>query len=423
MYNQAVWKEPLPADVILEVTMKYSETEVIQYVEETDVKFIRLAFCDVYGKQKNAAIMASELDNVFRYGAIIDASSIAGFGGAVRSDVILHPDPSTLTGLPWRPENGRVVRMLCDVTYPDGTPLEADCRNILKRSVEKAAEKGITFAFGTEMEFYLFKNNEDGEATRIPYDNASYMDVAPDDKGENVRREICLTLEQMGIKPEGSHHEAGPGQNEIDFTAADPVTAADNAVTFTTVVKTIAARNGLTADFSPKPLGDKPGNGMHINLSVNACGRDDVLASALAGILNRIGEITIFLNPDNASYERLGICKAPGYISWSNQGRSPLIRIPAENRPVRKAEIRSADCRANPYIAFTLMIEAALEGIEKDLALPKEADMDLYSAAKETLSEFKKLPENREEAIKAAKASDFVSMSLPERVIGAYCGL
>ena len=400
--------------------MKYSEEEVIQYIEETDVKFVRLAFCDVYGKQKNAAIMANELENIFKYGAIIDSSSIAGFGGAKKSDVILHPDPSTLTGLPWRPENGRVVRMLCDVTYPDGTPLEADCRNILKKSVEKAAEKGVTFAFGTEMEFYLFKNNDDGESTRIPYDNASYMDVAPDDKGENVRREICLTLEQMGIRPEGSHHEAGPGQNEIDFMASDPVTAADNAITFATVVKTVAARNGLTADFSPKPISDKPGNGLHINISVNSCAPGDTLSFVLAGILNRISEITIFLNPDAASYERLGFQKAPGYVSWANQDRSSLIRIPAKTRPVEKAEIRSADCRTNPYIAFALMIEAGLEGIEKGMALPKEADIDLQSANKDALSGFRRLPENRTEAIKLARESSFVNAVLPQAVTEAY---
>lgn len=401
--------------------MKYSETEVKQYIEETGVKFVRLAFCDVYGKQKNAAIMPNELENIFKYGAIIDSSSIPGFGGSVKSDIILRPDSSTLTGLPWRPENGRVVRMFCDITNPDGSAFEADCRNILKNAVKKAADKGITFSFGTEMEFYLFRNNENGDPTKIPYDNATYMDVAPEDKGENVRREICLTLEQMDIQPEGSHHEAGPGQNEIDFKNADPVTAADNAVTFITVVKTVAARSGLSADFSPKPLRDKPGNGMHINFTAKSEDGKDLLSSVVAGILNRISEITAFLNPDAASYERLGVQKAPGYISWSDQNRSQLIRIPAKNSPVVKAELRSADCTTNPYIAFALMIEAGLEGIENEMVLPEASDVNLYSAKEDTLANLKKLPKNRSEASKEAKKSEFVRNHLPEAVIEAYC--
>lgn len=394
--------------------MKYSETEVMQYIEETDVKFIRLAFCDVYGKQKNAAVMPNELEGIFRYGAIIDSSPIEGFGGHIRNDIILHPDSSTLTSLPWRPENGRVVRMLCDVTHPDGTPVEADCRQILKRVVEKAASKGYTFAFGTEMEFYLFKNNDNGEPTKIPYDNAAYMDVAPDDKGENVRREICLTIEQMGIQPEGSHHEEGPGQNEIDFKAADPVSAADNAVTFKSVVKTIAARNGLTADFSPKPLSEKPGNGFHIIISIKSEDGRDVLANVIAGILNRICEITAFLNPDSASYERLRYHRRPGYVSWSRQNRSHLIRIPAQKCAQAKADIRSADCMTNPYIAFALLIEAGLEGIEKNLELPEEGEPVSANGCD-------KLPETRTEAGRLAKESDFVKRCLPESVIEAYC--
>lgn len=404
-----------------ETVMKYSETEVMQYIEETDVKFIRLAFCDVYGKQKNAAIMPNELENIFRYGAIIDSSLIAGFGERLRSDIILHPDPSTLTGLPWRPENGRVVRMLCDVTYPDGTPLEADCRRILKKVVEKAESRGYKFALGTEMEFYLFRNNDDGQPTKIPYDNASYMDVAPEDKGENVRREICLTIEQMGIQPEGSHHEEGPGQNEIDFKSADPVSAADNAVTFINVVKTIAARNGLTADFSPKPLSEKPGNGFHINLSVESEDGRDVLGSVIAGILGRICEITAFLNPDSASFDRLRYHLSPGYVAWANENKSHLIRIPAAKGPGKRADIRSADCGANPYIAFALLIEAGLEGIENNLPLPAEAVGNPYETDPEGLMNFARLPENRKEAGILARKSAFVKSCLPEAVIRAYC--
>ena len=206
--------------------MKYTEQEVMQFVSEEDVKFIRLAFCDVFGKQKNISIMPRELARAFAYGIAVDASAVRGFGGEVHSDVFLHPDPDTLAILPWRPEHGKVVRMFCTITCPDGSPFENDTRSILIRAVKEAEEAGYSFYFGAEMELYLFKLDESGEPTRIPYDKAGYMDMAPDDKGENVRREICLTLEQMGIHPEGSHHEEGPGQNEIDFRYSDALSAA-----------------------------------------------------------------------------------------------------------------------------------------------------------------------------------------------------
>ena len=257
--------------------MDFTEQEVRQYVEQEDVRFIRLAFCDVFGKQKNIAILPTELDRAFRHGIAIDASAIAGFGGEVRSDLFLHPDPATLASLPWRGENGKVVRMFCGVAHPDGTTLETDSRALLRKAVERAAKRGISFAFGTEMEFYLFKTDEDGEPTKIPFDRAGYMDIAPMDKGENVRREICLTLSQMGIQPECSHHEEGPGQNEIDFRYSGPLAAADNALTFRAVVEAIVARNGLAADFSPKPLPDQAGNGMHINISVDSRDGRDLL--------------------------------------------------------------------------------------------------------------------------------------------------
>lgn len=215
--------------------MKYSAEEVMQYVIEEDVKFIRLAFCDVFGRQKNIAVMPSELKRAFSEGVAIDASAIAGFGGQVRSDLFLHPDPSTLVRLPWRPESGSVVRMFCQIRYPDGRIFEADTRSILKAAAAAAKAEGLAFSFGSEMEFYLFKTDGDGNPTKTVYDRAGYMDIAPEDKGENIRREICLTLEQMGICPESSHHEEGPGQNEVDFRYSDPLSAADNAVTFLSV--------------------------------------------------------------------------------------------------------------------------------------------------------------------------------------------
>lgn len=212
--------------------MKYSKQEVLQYVQEEDVKFIRLSFCDVFGHQKNISIVPSELPRAFEYGIAFDASAIAGFGDEAHSDLLLHPEPETLTILPWRPEHGKVVRMFTTITYPDGRPFACDTRSLLKKAVEDAKNAGYSFSFGAEQEFYLCKLDENGEPTKIPYDTAGYMDIAPDDSGENIRREICLTLEQMGIQPESSHHEEGPGQNEIDFRYSDALAAADQCGNF-----------------------------------------------------------------------------------------------------------------------------------------------------------------------------------------------
>ncbi|MBQ4092075.1 MAG: glutamine synthetase [Firmicutes bacterium] len=401
--------------------MNYTKEEVIQFIQEEDVKFIRLAFCDVYGTQKNISIMAGETERAFRYGIAIDAWSVPGFGGHVKSDLFLHPDPSTLTILPWRPEHGRVVRMFCDITYPDGTPFLCDSRHILKKAVLAAKEENCEFFFGPEMEFYLFNRDEQGNPTKEPYDQTGYMDIAPDDKGENVRREICLTLEKMGIIPESSHHEAGPGQNEIDFRYAAPVTAADNAVTFCAVVRTIANKNGLFADFSPKPLTGKPGNGMHINFSVkSACG-NDALNNAIAGILKHIGEMTAFLNPVHESYSRLGKDQAPSYISWSEENRSQLIRIPAALGEFKRAELRSPDPSTNPYIAFALIIYAALDGIRNKLPLPQAIDANLFTASDSLLKQIEKLPATKEEASDLARKGSFIRSCLPQTMIDAYC--
>ena len=400
--------------------MKYTPEEVIQFVQEEDVKFIRLAFCNIYGKQHNVAIMPSELKRAFEFGIAIDASAIDGFGGEIRSDLLLHPDASTLIQLPWRPEQGKVVRMFCDISYPDGRVFERDTRSILKKAVAYAAERGYSFAFGSEMEFYLFKLDENGEPTKIPYDHAGYMDIAPDDKGENIRREICLMLERMGICPETSHHESGPGQNEIDFRYSDPLTAADNAITFNAVVRTVAAQNGLYADFSPKPLTDWDGNGMHINISVKGDEKPDPLPCVIAGILEKIEEMTLFLNPCEESYRRLGHDKAPRYVTWSAENRSQLIRIPAAVGEYRRAELRSADPIPNPYIAFALLIYAGLYGVENDLYLPPASDFNLYTASAEALAALRKIPGSLYEAAAIAGSSTFIKDHLPETVIKAY---
>ena len=400
--------------------MVYEKEEILQYVIEEDVKFIRMTFCDVMGRLKNVSIMPDELDRAFAYGISIDASAIAGFGGEVHSDLVLRPDASTLCILPWRPEHGRVVRMFCSVYYPDGRPFEMDTRAILANAMKEAEAEGLTFFFGPEMEFYLFRLDDTGAATKVPYDTAGYMDVAPEDKGENVRREACLTLEQMGIRPESSHHEEGPGQNEIDFRYADPLTAADNAVTFRSVVSTVAAGNGLCADFSPKPLPDAPGSGMHINLSVKASSGADVMPQVMAGILNHVYDLTVFFNPVDASYRRLGCRKAPRYISWSSENRSQLIRIPAASGEYRRAELRSPDPSCNPYLAFALLIYAGLDGVRAASSLPAPADVNLFTAPEQVTASYRKLPETLDEAKQAARASEFTRLYLPETLVAYY---
>lgn len=401
--------------------MKYSQQEIIQYVQEEDVKFIRLAFCDIFGKQKNISIMPNELPKAFTYGIAIDASAIDGFGDETHSDLFLHPEPDTLMPLPWRPEEGSVVRMFCNITYPNGTPFEYDSRMILKQAIEEASKEGLQFFFGTEQEFYLFQLDDHGEPTKIPYDHAGYMDIAPEDKGENIRREICLTLEQMGIRPESSHHEQGPGQNEIDFRYSDPLTAADNAMTFQTVVKAIALRNGLYADFSPKPLHHQPGNGFHINISVKSAYDQDCMNSMIAGILDKASEMTLFLNPLENSYERFGQDKAPRYISWSSENRSQLVRVPAALGEYRRAELRSPDPAANSYLAFALLIYASMYGIKENLELPEPADLNLFKAPIEVLANFRQLPGNLPAACQEAKNSSFIKECIPKAITELYC--
>ena len=401
--------------------MKYSKGEVMQYVREEDVKFIRLAFCDVFGRQKNISIMPEELPRAFEYGIAFDASAIAGFGDETKCDLLLHPDPDTLMILPWRPEHGKVVRMFTSISYPDGTPFECDTRSLLKRAMEDARKAGYTFAFGAEQEFYLFELDEKNKPTKIPYDEAGYMDIAPEDRGENIRREICLTLEQMGIRPESSHHEEGPGQNEIDFRYSDPLTAADNTMTFQTIVKTVARRNGVHVDFGPKPLEDKPGNGFHINMSVKPCDDPDNLYYMIAGVLDKVVDMTAFLNPTEASYQRFGNHKAPGYVSWSSENRSQLVRIPAAVGEYRRAELRSPDPLANPYLAFALMIYAALSGLESRQPLPEAANINLYKADAQTLSRFRKLPETLNAACSIAAESDFIKAHIPAAILDIFC--
>ena len=385
--------------------------DVIEFCEEQDVRFIRLSYFDIYGIQKNVSVLPSELKRAFKEGISFDASAIDGFLDEVHSDLFLYPDPNTMSILPWRSMDGSVIRMYCDIKYPDGTPFERDVRYILKKAVNKAKEMGISVNFGLEFEFYLFKQDENGENTYIPLDQAGYMDIAPLDKGENVRREICLTLSEMGIDPEVSHHEMGHGQNEIDFRYSSALQAADNAATFKWVVQAIANMQGMVADFSPKPINDQPGNGMHINMSVE--NHEELMMPFMAGILNRIEEMTLFLNPIKDSYKRLGKDKAPQYISWSYQNRNQLIRIPATHSTSR-IELRSPDCSCNIYLAYALLICAGLEGVEKKLETIPCTDV--------ATNDLKRLPQDLKEAKRKASESKWLRNILGKDVVDIYVG-
>ncbi len=388
--------------------MSYTESEIMEYIEDEDAKFIRLAFRDAYGVQKNISVMPTEIHKAFNSGVPINARAIRGFEGYKEPNLYLKPDPATMAVLPWRPDSGRVLRMFCDVCTADGEPYEADTRNILRTAVKKAESKGIEFKFGSEMEFYLFKLSDEGTPTTLPYDNAGYLDIAPLDRGENIRREICLTIEEMGLTPERSHHERGPGQNEIDFHYGKPMKAADQIITFKMVVSTIADRYGLYADFSPVPISNMPGNGYHINIFAHDKDGNDVAKYVAAGIIDKIKDITLFLNPTEASYARFGTCTAPDKVNWSRSSGSELMYIDDTMEKTR-AELRSPDALSNPYIAYALLIHAGLYGVENNLSLPKEME-----------GEGNLLPKNRKEAMEYAEASSFVKSILPEAVIRAY---
>ena len=407
-----------------------SVSEVLDFVNENDVKFVRLSFCDLFGFQKNISIMADELQSAFERGVSFDAHAIRGFRDVTQSDLLLFPDPASLAVLPWRPGPGRVVRFYCYIESPDGSVFSHDGRLILKQAVQRAEKMGYSCKIGAECEFYLFKTDENGEPSGVTLDKGGYLDISPLDKGEDIRREICLTLEEMGIMPESSHHEQGPGQNEIDFKFSDALTCADNLQTFKSVVKAVSSRNGLFASFMPKPIQDAPGNGMHINLSLSQNGQNifkntkeghsDIAESFIAGILAKAQEITLFLNPLANSYERLGKFEAPKYVSWSHQNRSQLVRIPAAAGEKVRMELRSPDPSLNPYLAFALILSAGLDGIERSMALPPAVDADLYTADKNITKDLALLPDSFEKAIELAEKSAFVKSVLGEELLSKY---
>ncbi len=388
--------------------MDYTTKEILDYIDEEGAKFIRLAFTDAFGVQKNISVMPGEIQKAFEKGIAINARGIEGFEESEDHCLYLKPDPTTLSVLPWRPDTGKVLRMFCDVCTKDGEKFEADARGILRKAEARAKEAGVSFRMGSKSEFYLFKKDDEGNPTKIPYDEAGYMDIAPLDRGENIRREICLIIEKMGLTPERSHHERGPGQNEIDFHFGRPMIAADEMTTFKMVVHTVADRNGLCADFSPMPLPDMPGNGYHINFCAENKNGEDLALYAAAGIIDRIRDITLFLNPTDASYTRFGTGTAPDRVNWSNDGISELIRI-EKRGDLTRVELRSPDAMSNPYLVYALLIHAGLYGIENKLALPEERDAESIF-----------LPQSKKEASKFAAESDFVKEIVPQAILNRY---
>ncbi|MDE6551180.1 MAG: glutamine synthetase family protein [Clostridia bacterium] len=412
--------------------MALTEKDVLDFVKEQGVKFVRLAFCDIFGVQKNISIMPHQLEKAFSHGISFDASAVKGFLGVDKSDLFLKPMPETMCILPWRSQNGLVIRLICNIVNPDGSPFEGSCRHLLANAKQRAATMGYTCNIGAECEFYLFPLDDSGRPMPQPLDEGGYFDVFPLDKGENLRREICLTLEQMGINPERSHHEQGPGQNEIDFKYDDVLTTADNLITFRWAVATIAQSNGLYASFEPKPIEGCSGNGLHVNISMVKGGVnifDDTATGGelcdeakyfIAGILNRIKQICAFTNPKEQSYERLGVCEAPRYITWSRGNRSQLIRIPYASKESKRIELRNPDCTCNPYLAFALILSAGLEGIENKEELTEESCENAYEIAQ---GKYDALPATLEEAKQLAAGSKFAARVLGEKAIADYLGI
>ncbi len=394
--------------------------EVMRKVEEEDAQFICLSFCDIYGAEKNITVMPWELERAMKTGIALDASEVAGFRLDTKIDLLAFPDPDTLSHLPQSladEELGIAMRMCANIFLPDGTRFENDPRAILEKAVKEAESRGFRFNFGPAIEFYLFDQAADG--TRHPFDSAGYMAAQPEDRCEKIRREICLDLKKMGILPESAYHEGGPGQNKIKFRFNDPMRAADAAVAYRAVVSSVASRHGLSADFSPKPLEKLPGNSMHVNMSIESKDGRDRTPDIIAGILQKIPEITLFLNPSKKSYKRLGRDGAPKYISWSDANRSTLIRIPAYGGYTR-FELRSPDNLANPYLAFALLIYASLYGITEKPMLQKASEQDLFDSDPKSIGKLKPLPMSLTEAQQKARNSILVHKCLPEKAIEAY---
>lgn len=414
--------------------MAKTKKDILKFVEENDVKFIRLQFTDIFGTMKNVAITSHQLEKAFDEGVMFDASSIQGFGTVEASDMYLLPDPETMSLLPWRPQQGKVARVICDVKNANGTQFEGDPRYILQKVSKKAKDKGLSFFAGPECEFFLFHCDSEGNPTTKTHDTAGYFDLAPIDMGENARREMCLVLEELGFDIEASHHESATGQHEIDFRYDDVLSCADKIMTFKMVVKTVAQRNGLHATFMPKPLNNVNGSGMHINMSLHKDGKNlfavensfELSKDAkhfAAGILSHIKGITAISNPLINSYKRLvpGY-EAPVHIAWSYMNRSPLLRVPASNGNSKRLELRSPDSACNPYLTLALILAAGLEGLENKLELAPSIDTNIYSMSKkeEAALGIERLPSTLAEALDEMKKDKLIKEVLGEHVFSKY---
>lgn len=388
--------------------MNYTVKEVKQFVEDNDVKFIKLTFCDTFGNQKNVSIVKSELDAAFTSGVAFDASVFEDFA-SLGKPLYLFPDPSTLYVLPWRPQSGRVVGMLCDVKHADGTPFEGDSRRILKTAVDRLKNYNLDVKFGTACEFYVLKTDEDGTPAFIPYDNAGYCDVAPIDRCENIRRDIIFSMESMGIVPVSSNHERGKGQNRITFKPADPMTAAKNMLIYKSAVRNICVHDGVYATFMPKPFEDDCGSGLHVSISVGKSGSPvtfserNELGTFTEGVLKRIKEITAFTNPSCNSYARFASLEAAENVAWSDCDSGSLVRVVGGTNP--GIVLRSPDATCNPYLVFALLIHAGLDGVDRAAKLRAPAQA---SSRRPEL-----LPQSLGEALECAEASPFVRKYIP----------
>lgn len=414
---------------------KITKEDVLQQVEENNVKFIRTQFTDTLGMIKSWAIPAEDLESAFENGVMFDGSSIEGFTRIEESDMLLMPDPSTFRILPWRPKEGAVARIIGDVKRPDGKPFEGDPRYVLKRAIDDAAKMGYTMNAGPELEFFLFKLDENGNPTTNLTDQGGYFDFAPLDRAQDVRREIDFALEAMGFKLEASHHEVAPSQHEINFRFGDVLSTADNVVTFKYVAKSIAYHKGYYVTFMPKPLFGVNGSGMHSNQSLMKDGKNafydenskDGLSETahyyIGGLLEHIREFAAVTNSTVNSYKRLvpGY-EAPIYITWSASNRSSLIRIPATRGIGTRIELRCPDPACNPYLAFALMLRAGLYGINNKIEPPEPTNTNIFKLCDDDRSKkcIQSLPGNLKEALDIMKSSKFAKESLGEHVFESF---
>jgi len=416
----------------------YSREDIIKLVEEEDVEFIRLQFTDIFGNLKNVAVTAGQLVKALDHECTFDASSIEGFAGVEESDMYLHPDYGTLEIFPWRPQQGKVARLICDVYCPDGRPFTGDPRFVLKRALAEAEEMGLTFRAGAECEFFLFHLDENGMPTTLSHENAGYFDVGPVDFGENARRDMVLTLEDMGFVVEASHHDVAPAQHEISFQYDEALATADNIMTFKLAVKSIARRHGLHATFMPKPKSGVNGSGMHINMSLFRDGKNLFAGKSgeagltneaswfLGGVLRHMRGMTAITNPIVNSYKRLvpGF-EAPVCLSWSENNRSTLIRIPASGGSGARMELRSPDPSANPYLVLAAVLRAGLDGIKNMTDPPASVKGNLFHMSEKERREIgmEALPGTLMEAVSCMEQDDFMKQTLGEHVFERYIAL